>query len=207
MSSSSESGFTLSANVTPQNHTVSDSPSPQMSWRASVALALGHAVLLAVVILAWRHVHIASRLILLVLAVAWIWLLASALNRLRVPYGTWIKVVGWAWIATASVLFALGLLMVSTWQPKGRVQVDGKLIAGYVGCDGATTDPCIIVQQEWPILPGVAAKKVLYSRAGRDFSMEPESDRTVRIHATAFFGETQELAEETTVVITRWPWE
>ena len=93
--------------------------------------------------------------------------LATALNRLHIAGDAQIKVVGWTWFAVEALLLLLGLLFIAVWHPKESIVLANSRIVSYVGCDGATTDPCIIVQQEWRLLPGVAWKHVLYVRKGR----------------------------------------
>ena len=183
------------------------SPSRQVSWRASAALLAAHAAAFGIALLLWDHVYLASRLLFAVLALAWVFPLAVALNRLHISGDALIKVIGWTWLGAEVLLVLLGMIFIAVWDPKETIFLANSRVASYVGCDGATTDPCIIVQQEWRLVPGVAWKRVLYARQGREFTVERVDDEHVLIRANEFIGERRFPAEERLVSTIRWPWQ
>jgi hypothetical protein len=152
------------------------------------------AIHLALLVLALSgHVALGSRWLTGLVAIVGIGALVKGLTRIpssvpwafRVP----VRAICTVWVAVSSLAVCTLLLFVAPLKPGPTLNIGGVRVASYVGCDGATTDPCIRIRREWRPLPGVAIYRELFSIHGRDFSLAPVGNSGVRFTAPSFGGE------------------
>jgi hypothetical protein len=112
------------------------------------------------------------------------------------------------WTLLVGAAMGFWAFLSAPWVPAVTLRADSSVVRSYVGCDGATTDPCVIVRQEWSLLPGLIAFRPLYNRTGREHRVEWEDASKVRIRVEAFpRAEAGPLPAESAVVrIEKSPW-
>jgi hypothetical protein len=162
-----------------------------MNRLPSFALIFIHFVLLACALS--RHVAVSSRWLAALIAFLGILVFIAGVNRLPAflpsVLGVATRIVGYAWALVLGFAVCFLMLFVPVLEPGPTLNIGSARVASYVGCDGATTDPCIIIRREWRPLPYVAIYRQLWTAPGREFSLTPVDDHSVRINAPAFKGE------------------
>ena len=112
-----------------------------------------------------------------------------------------------AWACLLTFLLGGSLLLAAPLELRQEVALGGQVVRAYVGCDGTTTDPCIVVRQEWQVAPGLIQATVLYRAWGREFTLNITGPNSLRIVAPEFVGERRRPAEtqELTLVAPPFP--
>lgn len=114
--------------------------------------------------------------------------------------------VGCAWLFVFAVVVGFLLLFRSSLDLQSSLSTGRSQVAGYVGCDGPTVDPCILVRQEWRVVPGAYLVRPLYFARGKEFAIERVDDRSVRVIAPAFHGELDRESETRILALADSPW-
>ena len=99
------------------------------------------------------------------------------------------------WACVLTLFLGTSLLLAAPLELKREISLDGQIVRAYVGCDGTTTDPCVVVRQEWSLAPGLVQTTVLYRAWGREFTLDVAGPNRLRVVAPEFVGERRRPAE------------